>query len=203
MDVRAFGTTSRISGPSDNPYDNSTYVFSDACQIDGFPDCNSACSGDFGQMFRSLQTLHNCVVFPNITHLASDFTTWGNQDEIVPRAKVQDLFGDVASEAANTSVRIIETCLRDYCLQLDPNGCELPDTTVTLYDHWYTSNRTQEYGYEEGILSNDPTLSTEHRSGYGGYLVSSICASIEVRLDSDVGGIGVSYPLSSLKLAVG
>ena len=170
-------------------YQNSTYAFSDACQIDGLPDCNAACSGDFGQMFDSLQTLHNCVVLPNITDSNWNFTTSGGQDERILSSQLKDSFGGSANRTANQAIPTIDTCLQDYCLQLQTNGCELPNTTQTLYDYLYMYNHTERFG--ESPYSDE--MKTAIQRGYGSDLVSNICKSIEVRLDSDVGGIGVSY----------
>ena len=94
-------------------------LFPNACkQRDGTPDCTAACQ-DKTQMFSSLETLHNCAVFPNISvHLANNGLT-ANARRLAEELNIKQSNHD--SSLPSHISNLIQTCLLDSCMPKPKN----------------------------------------------------------------------------------
>lgn len=140
-------------------------LFPNAClQSNGAPNCTAACQ-NHTQMFSSLETLHNCAVFPQISvHLASNSLTT-NALHLVEELKIKQ--SNPGSSLPSVISNAIQTCLLDSCTADS-------DCNRTLY----AKNRDHEPNNFTGthFINND---------------FFPLCGSIPAFVNPDVGGIGV------------
>lgn len=116
-------------------------------------------------MFGSLPTLHNCFMFANVTRQSS------NNTEVEKTAKELHYLDDGGNATAETVAQVLEDCLSSYCDTLP-----LCSEEAIVYDSLSTSL----WGDNE-----------QHSKGNA--LVNSICNNIPWKINSDLGGIGVSF----------
>ena len=152
----AFGLQDAINIYYDVPNNKfkSPSLFPNACeQVDKSPNCTSSCLNS-KEIFASLDTLHNCVVWPSI-YIADE------------KAALSPYAADLATSlglekgSANSPLpskisTIIQTCLLDACNENDecrkkanhdsPNGDFRKDYSVTLTgDLYYGFNKSFPY----------------------------------------------------------
>lgn len=144
------------------------------------PNVSSAsCNNTFGSMFESLPTLHNCFMFPNVTY--------GRFQNAEANQTATDLHyrdGERNATAQNVA-RVLEDCFLNYCGTLP--GCY---------------QETREYRDLPSLWSVDDSIAFNPFFGKGRALATSICDNIPWRINSDVGGIGVSSSSNYLLLAL-
>lgn len=148
-------------------YDYSAYLFADACrQADGSTNCTASCN-DTSLMFENLETLHNCMVFPQVAahHYNNNLTARAQRLveglEIEPMKNTSDLSRAVMSH--------VQSCLTDYC------------ATITGCREQYADENPSPYLNASYWDFNDQ----------GEELVEYICGYFSAQVNSDIGGIGV------------
>ncbi|KAM0805755.1 hypothetical protein BDR22DRAFT_303494 [Usnea florida] len=137
-------------------------VFPDACkQSDGTFNCTAACL-DNTQLFGDLKTLHNCVVFPNISvHLANN-TLSPDARHLAENLNIEPS-GNGSLLPSNIS-NAIQRCLIDSCN--NTSGCKFPRNFPPS-----TANLTGT------AFINDDYFNP--------------CSQITAHVDADVAGVGV------------
>lgn len=155
-----------------NSFYNSTNgamtLFPDACfQSDGTPNCTAACLDDT-QMFSNLETLHNCVVFPDVSiHLANNNLS-ANARLLAENLNIKPSNKD--SSLPSIISNAIQRCLLDSCnANTDCTG------TLNPINGTYKNHGSDSLTGTSFINNN--------------YL--PLCAPIPAYVDPDVGGIGV------------
>ena len=163
-----------ISAITDSPKNRSSYLFADACILgDGTHNCTASCSSN-NTMFANLQNLHNCMAYQNVAHQYQQ-----NALTKEARALVEALSIEPASPNSSLVSGIthnIQTCLVDYCASIP--GCE---DGYLQFAPFSEKNHTSPYQ-----LGNNFDLYTDGR-----YLIDSICYSLPLQINTDIGGIGV------------
>ena len=152
---------------SQYPSNNGTItLFQQACnQNDGTLNCTAACQNNT-QMFSSLETLHNCVVFPEISVRLANNSLTANARRLAEELNIQP--SDNHSSLPSIVSNKIQSCLVDSCV-IDP------DCNKTLYGR----NRNPSPSNLNGTSFLDDTLYFQ------------ICGPIPAYVIGDVGGIGV------------
>ena len=154
---------------------------------------SASCNGTFGTMFDSLETLHNCVIFPNVTAFP--------HDETGPTENALQLYS-LDNTAESTAANVVEkltACFVDYCTSLQ--GCEVPSGGDTRL--YYGS-----YG-DELINSICNAIPADINSDVGGIGVSKfigdpalLCSQVE-RFIYHIGYRPVSLFWASLEQSSG
>ena len=147
------------------------FLFQDGCpQDDGSQNCTASCQ-DENKVFGSLDTLHNCMVYPTV----ADLYARNNLSDPALPAHYNIQKAKVNSTLYKTITTTIQTCLIDMC-----------NATSGCMDEL---NRSDGYG----MLSSPSNLTSTF------YLVSSryggsnffLCEYIPGSFNPDIGGIGV------------
>ena len=137
-------------------------VFSDACkQPDGTFNCTAACL-DNTQLFSDLKTLHNCVVFPNISlHLANN-TLSPDARRLADHLNIEPSGNEslLPSRISNA----IQHCLIDSCNNI--TDCKLPRNSPL----------------SPANLTGTAFISDDYFNP---------CSQITAHINADVGGVGV------------
>lgn len=159
---------------TDSSYNSSSYLFSDACYLgDGTQNCTASCSSN-GTMFANLQNLHNCMAYQNVAEQYQKNNLTQEAQALVEALDIEPASPN--STLVSNITHTIQTCLVDYCTSIP--GCE--DRYLQIDP---TSNKTHSSPFQPG---NDFDLYAD-----GEDLFYSICSSLPVQLNTDVGGIGV------------
>ena len=153
------------------------YLFHTGCQYhDGGPNCTAACQ-DPESAFSTLETLHNCMMYPTIAdqydknNLSSDIAQLAHSLGIEK--------GQWPSTVSLNITQTIGSCLDAYC-----NSLENCNSEIQYYNESY-------YGVSESTFKNftgsfyfnlDPG-----RSG----TEFDLCAYLPASVNQDIGGIGV------------
>ena len=105
-------------------------------------------------MFQSLSTLHNCVIFPNITALSQNHT--GPDFQTVRQLYSLD---ETSSATSANVIDKLSKCFAASCTATD--GCEIPTAEPFLY--------TLDYGYRliENLCDNIPATINSDIGGVG------------------------------------
>ena len=143
-------------------------LFTDACiQGDGTPNCTAACL-DKTQMFSSLETLHNCAVFPNISvHLANNALT-ADARRLAEDLNIRPSSHD-SSLPSNIS-NAIQRCLFDTCKNNE-------DCARTLDPINGSNKKYSPYDLTGTLFINNTYF--------------PLCRPIPAEINADVGGVGV------------
>ena len=146
-------------------------MFSDACnQSDGTSNCTAACLNST-QMFSSLETLHNCALFPLLSVRLANGTLSTDARSLAEKLKIEPS-SDHSSLPSNIS-NTIQTCLLDSC----HNNTDCAKTLNPIHG----SNRGFDPNNLTGILFIDSYF--------------PLCSPIPAHINADVGGIGVRSKL--------
>ena len=174
------GSTAVLNADGD-PGTPVPYLFDTGCHlIDGVQNCTVACQ-DPGSAFSTLDTLHNCMMYPVI---ADQYSKSNLSMEI---AQLADSLGIGKEQWPSSSISLnitktIGNCLGAYCNML--NNCN-----DSAYD-------------EDQILYDDPGYSTFlNQTGpfyfdldpYNDNYDFDLCDFFDVTIDQDIGGLGVRY----------
>lgn len=164
-----------------NSYTNSPYPYflrSGCLQEDGTHNCTASCQ-DVNAIFGSLDTLHNCMVYPTVADLYSR----GNLSNVSLAEYYNIEKSTVGSPLYTNITTTIKDCLSDYCsITLAGSGCaEAMGSVNTTYSPLNINSTF--YIYNES--------NTDH--SYDGYDEDSfdICEYIPQSFNPDIGGIGV------------
>ena len=151
------------------------HVWQDGCPSDG--NCTELClSNNTDSIFSSLHTLHNCIVLPNITTNNSLHNlTWKTDFLENDRGSVNPLkvsYQPADNTAQGNIIKTVATCLYDYCSSMS-NECIKSSSS------------------KQDVNAVNSMLGSFYDSHYGSQLVQIICDSVDQRVLSDIGGIGV------------
>ena len=153
--------------------ENPPYLFRDGClQEDGSQNCTASCQ-DENKIFGSLDTLHNCMVYPTVADLyaRNNFSNTSLPEYYhIEKAKMDsDLYRNITTT--------IQSCLIDFCNVT--SGCSdgLKQYSAN-YMAYSPSNKTSSfYIYKyESYYSIDPF---------------DFCDYVPNSFNADIGGIGV------------
>ena len=162
---------------TDSSSNSSSYLFADACNLgDGTQNCTASCLSN-STMFTNLQNLHNCVAYQNVAEEFQKSNLTKEAQDLAEALNIEP--ADPNSTLIRNITQTIQTCLVDYCKSIP--GCE---DGYQIVDPTSGKNRTSPF--QPG---NDFDLYTD-----GEYLVGSICGSLPLQINTDVGGIGVGMP---------
>ena len=157
----------------------SPFLFHNAClQDNGTQDCTASCQ-DLSKMFGSLDTLHNCMVYPTVADLAARNNL--SNASLAEYYNIQK--SKVGTGLSKNITTTIQTCLVDYCTTtLSGLGCKeylyaVPNTSspLNVSSAFYIYNTDPENGYNED----------------DGGVNFDLCMFIPNSLNPDIGGIGV------------
>ena len=172
-------TTSQYPTPFRNSIGNTVSIISDACQQGrNSQNCSASCSGQslYQTMFGDLETLHNCVVYPNVTTAINSKNYSASDKQNVEEAADRLGMGSPEFEAIAKQIPIdLKSCFVEYC-RSTLEGCS---------------------DYFEGIYGGNPFDNATYDwrlyggRGQGQYLINAICNSIPTQVNSDLGGVGV------------
>ena len=160
------------------------YLFHTGCQVDGVQNCTVACQ-DPGSAFSTLDTLHNCMMYPII---ADQYSKSNLSMEI---AQLADSLGIGKEQWPSSSISLnitktIGNCLDAYCDTL--NDCKdsvQVDQNLTYdYDPTYITflNNTGPFYFD---LDPYDDFSLGRRF--------DLCYYLNVSTSQEIGGIGVSH----------
>lgn len=170
----------------DEFYDSDTkiFLFADACWQPSLNrwNCTLSCK-DTSFMFSNLETLHNCMAFPEVAAHYYENNLTQIARALVAQLGIQASRND--SESNRNVTRLIQTCLTDYCTSI--KGCHV------IYDTVYGA------GNENATAYRDPS-NWDFRE-QGSLLMGAICESLrsQAQVNADIGGIGVyNYAISTM-----
>ena len=152
--------------------ENGLFVFPDACQVDGTTNCTAACQ-EPGNMFGSLDTLHNCMAYPLISSsyaekgLSAKDQRLADQLGIIPGRLNSNLSIDITSS--------IQNCLLDYCESIP--ACS-QSTSTGGASNFTNEHRVNQTNVAE-FLSNSNFF--------------DLCDYLNFPVNTDIGGIGVCF----------
>ena len=162
--------------------DVAPYLFGTACQVDGGQNCTATCQ-DPELAFNTLETLHNCMMYPVIADQLF-------KDNLSP--EIKDLAQALHIEkeqwpSPSVSLNISNTiwlCLDAYCSTL--NGCT---DEALQYNKSYYGEAYSEF----------PNQTTSFYFDFDDYLEDygsanfDLCKYFPVSVNQDIGGIGVRH----------
>ena len=164
------------------------YLFDTGCQVDGVQNCTAACQ-DHESAFKTLDTLHNCMMYPVI---ADQYSKDNLSKEITQLAQSLGIEKEQwpSSLVSLSITKTIASCLEAYC-------STLPDCNeaVHQYNESYYETVLQ---YKESYLGYDSFLNQtgnfyfdlDPRANYG-QRSFDLCTYLPLSVNQDVGGIGV------------
>ena len=160
-------------GTSESGYSSIPYLFQDGClQNDGSQNCTASCQ-DENKIFGSLDTLHNCMVYPTLADL---YYRNNLSDPTVPaRYNIQK--AKVNSTLYKNITTTIQACLIDMCTETP--GC----------DENLKANSQEEMWSSPLNLTSTFYLYSDEDGGYGESF--SLCEYVPESFNQDIGGIGV------------
>ena len=154
-----------------NAYDNPPFLFYSGClQPDGTQNCTASCQ-DPNAVFGSLDTLHNCMVYPTV----ADLYARSNLSNVSIPEYFKISKSQMGSELYINITTTIQTCLIDYC-------------TVTLAGS-RCSEELNAYNMGESPLNTTSTFYIYN--AYEGDNTFDFCQYVPQSLNQDIGGIGV------------
>ena len=161
-------------GSYSSGYYSTPFLFQDGCsQDDGSQNCTASCE-DENKIFGSLDTLHNCMVYPTVADLyfrnnLSDPTLPAHYN--IQKAKVN-------STVYKNITSTIQTCLIDMCTATP--GCT---------DYLNESNKGSNMWSSPLNLTSTFYLYSDTYRTYGSDY--PLCAYVPESFNPDIGGIGV------------
>ena len=171
----AFGLQNVMNVYYDLPNSNfkSPSLFPNACgQSDGSRNCTSSCLNN-QEIFASLDTLHNCVVWPSIYVADEKGTLSPNATDLAASLGLEK--GSANSNLPSKISNIIQTCLLDACTQNDE--CQ------KRANHHYSGDFRKNYSV---------TLTGDLYNGFNkSFSYFAPCQYISAGATADVAGIGV------------
>ena len=172
-----------------NNYPFSPFLFETGCILDDkSQNCTAACL-DPTQIFGSLDTLHNCMVYPTV----ADLYARGNLSQVDLARRLSIQRSRTESPLYINTTTIIRQCLIDFCGTL--RGCSQAlegfDTSYSPYN----INSTF-YIYSDATYADASGVSKYTNSGLE-YVndVFDFCDYVPKSFNPDIGGIGVCFLL--------
>ena len=163
----------RATGSYSYYYLNPPVLFQNGClQPNGSQNCTASCQ-DSNVVFGSLDTLHNCMVYPTVADLYARnnlSNTSLPEDNNIQKSKVNStLYINITTT--------IQTCLIDFCTATP--GCT---SALNEYNEDYMM-------YSPSNLTSRFYLFTQAEGGYS----FDVCQYVPGSFNPDIGGIGVRW----------
>ena len=183
----ALGVNKLYSAYDANGY-TASYLFDTGCkQVDGIQNCTAACQ-DPGSAFSTLDTLHNCMMYPVI----ADQYSKGNLS--VEIAQLADRLGIEKEQWPSSSISLkitktIGSCLDAYCSTLTGCSKAAHQDNQSSYDH-SKPNDYNGYIYYSTFLNQTGPFYFDLDPNQELYDFD-LCAYFNVSANQDIGGIGV------------
>ena len=98
---------------------------------DGTWNCTQVCQ-NVEQIFSSVYTLQNCMVFPQISSLVAN----GSLPEAARATAIEAGIDESSYNISNTVYEILDECLQGWCQQ-QPNCAQFGDGWLTCYEDAY------------------------------------------------------------------
>ena len=163
------------------------YLFHTGCKVvDDIQNCTAACQ-DPGSAFSSLDTLHNCMMYPVI---ADQYSKGNLSAEIVQLA---DRLGIEKEQWPSSSISLnitktISLCLDAYCSSLPYCNSSVRQYNKSHYDGTDSFlNQTGNFFFDL-----DP-YATYYNYAYYDYQSFDLCTYLPTSVNQDIGGIGVRH----------
>ena len=151
------------------------FLFQDACsQDDGSQNCTASCE-DQNKVFGSLDTLHNCMVYPTV----ADLYARNNLSDPTLPAQYNIQKAKVNSTVYKNITTTIQTCLIDMCTATP--GCSEYLNQSTGRNLWSSPLN----------LTSTFYLHSEDNRGYSSGSGFPLCEYVPESFNPDIGGIGV------------
>ena len=161
------------------------YLFHTGCLVDGVQNCTVACQ-DPGSAFSTLDTLHNCMMYPVI---ADQYSKSNLSMEI---AQLADSLGIGKEQWPSSSISLnitktIGDCLGAYCNLLV--NC---NESAYYYNQYY-ENQSLSYDANYGTFLNQTGRFYFELNLDQDVLTFDLCNYFNVSISQDIGGIGVGH----------
>ena len=168
-------------------YQYSNVLFPNGCnQTDGVANCTAACT-DKSQAFRTLETLHNCLLYVGIAEFYARQNLSSNDTELADKFVIQK--GDMTSPISQQVNHTITACFdqycdnSSYCTRFMSTSRWESTLNQSNANHYYFDESSQRYYiYNLRYSIYDYLHETD-------YLCTLIASSYP--LNPDIGGIGV------------
>ena len=189
--LNSFPGTYDYSLDNHGAYNESSFIFADAClQADGTQNCSASCSNS-GTIFENLYTLHNCMVYPTVADQYAAGNLTDQAVALIERRHINSSTTNLPNYSETPAMTTkIQSCLVSYCASLP--GCQAS----------YPKESPAEAGSNDTNYDSDGYISPfDTKSGYdlnidGEILSQLICKNLPTSMssvNSDIGGIGVRY----------
>ena len=159
------------------------YLFDKSCQYGGVQNCTAACQ-DPGSAFSTLDTLHNCMMYPII---ADQYAKNNLSSDIAQLAQSLGIEKSTWPSAVSLNItNTISSCLVAYCATLEE--CML---TATTYNE--SNYDADEYN---SIFTNSTGpfyFDLGPRQGGSDF---DLCRYLPASVNQDIGGIGVGHTVN-------
>ena len=150
------------------------FLFETGCtQEDGSQNCTKACL-DYNQIFGSLDTLHNCMVYPTV----SDLYARRNLSNVPLAQQLSIEPSRIESPLYNSITTTIQKCLIDFCDTL--SGCPRALNESGMF--FSPSNITSSFYIYENVYEDENND-------------WDFCDYVPKSFNPDIGGIGVCFLL--------
>lgn len=155
-----------------NGYYNPPFLIQNGClQNDGTQNCTASCQ-DPNDIFGSLDTLHNCMVYPTVADLHARSNL--SDASLVETYKIEK--SKMGSDLYNNITSTISACLVDYCaITLDGSGCK---------------EALKVFNASASPMNINSTFYI-YKDEYEGYDRFDFCQYVPSSFNPDIGGIGV------------
>ena len=158
------------------------YLFDTGCLYHGVQNCTAACQ-DAESAFSTLETLHNCMMYPLI---ADQYAKNNLSSEIVQLAKSFGIEkGQWPSPVSTNITKTIGSCLDAYCNSTSLPGCYYELQQYTETDDGAIASTSKNFT-GSFYFRIDP-----NKSGTD----FDLCSYLPASVNQDIGGIGVRHVL--------
>ena len=173
--VSTFSLQDALSIAMVDGYSSAPFLFEQGCtQENGSQNCTAACQ-DSNQIFGSLDTLHNCMVYPTVADL------WARRNlsnvHLAQQLNIEP--SRIESPLYNSITTTIQKCLIDFCDTL--SGCPRALNESGTFNS--PSNITSAFYIYSGYYYED------ENNGW------DFCDYVPKSFNPDIGGIGVCFLL--------
>ena len=154
-------------------YSSAPYLFQEGCsQDDGSQNCTASCQ-DENKVFGSLDTLHNCMVYPTV----ADMYARNNLSDPTLPAHYNIQKARVNSTLYTKITTTIRTCLIDMCT--DTPGCT----------EYLNQSNMESMQSSPSNLTSTFYIYSDFERAYGSDF--PLCGYVPESFNPDIGGIGV------------
>ena len=151
------------------------YLFKTGCWVDNVQNCTAACQ-EPASAFSTLDTLHNCMMYPVIADQYSKDNLSTEITQLAQSLGIEKAQWPSSSVSRNIT-KTIGSCLEAYCSTLPYCNESLPQYNQSFYSYEVSFlNQNGSFYYDPTYLEVDPF---------------DLCEFLPVSVNQDIGGIGV------------